>query len=98
MPPAQCGFRAWAGPASPAVSAAPARARVSERFTMSSLAARLGEPVAIDLQAERGAEIGRRLARREHARHEDLEVLHDLGDRGVERQLERDLLLRLVHV
>src|SRR5260221_14459234 len=99
MPPAQCGLRACATPAR-AASTTTAATSAMERFPSSSFtpeaaqgaARRLGQPVAVHLEAERGAEEGGRLARGQHAGHEDLEVLHDLGDRGVDGELERDLL------
>src|SRR5690242_4012677 len=105
MPPAQCGLRACATPVTDATST-PAATSAMRRFTIASsapapssrTARALGQPVPVHLEAERGAEKFRRLARGQHARHEDLEVFHDLGDRGVDGQLERDLLLRLVHV
>src|SRR5438094_189459 len=89
MPPAQWGLRAWATPARPvAPSPTAAITPMARDFTTPSFEPVSRQPVPVDGQAERGAEILGRLARGHHPRHKDLEVLHHLGDAGVDRQLQ----------
>src|SRR5689334_5931621 len=95
IPPAQCGLRAHAGPAT-ARSASAASAPVSVRALKGSSSS--PQAVAVDLEAERGPQELGRLPRCEHAGHEDLEVLHHVRDVGIDRELQRDVLLVLLHV
>src|SRR6266511_2262733 len=97
MPPAQCGLRASAGADSTrlAPQATAAAAAIPRTFTGSSISR---QAIAVYREYPADTEKPGRLARGHHAGHEDLEVLHHLGDLGVDRQLERDLLPGLVHV
>src|SRR5213594_12026 len=84
IPPAQCGFRAHAGPpTSSATSTMVPGGMDARRFTESSSSS---QAVAVDGETERRPQEHGRLARRQHARHEDLEVLHHLRDAGVDRE------------
>src|SRR5215470_3849878 len=97
MPPAQCGLRASAVPTSSAptsAAAAPPRT-IESSFTMIPPS---GEAVPVDREPELAPQERSRLAARHHPAHEDLEVLHDLRDGGVDRQLQSDELPGLVHV
>src|SRR5215813_5725344 len=82
MPPAQCGLRAHAGP--PA-NAARARTIEATRYlrTVTGSPPTSGQAVAVHREAEGRPQVLRRFARRQHSRHEDLEILHDLRNRGV---------------
>src|SRR5258705_8013729 len=96
MPPAQCGLRAHAATdASITTMAASTATVITRRFTPSSSS---GQAVAVHRQAVRRPQVLGGLAGRLHARHEDLEVLHDLRNAGVDRQLQHDLFRYLVHV
>src|SRR5437867_1685289 len=97
MPPAQCGLRASADPTSsvPTSAAATPPRAIEWGFTLIPPSS---EAVPVHREPELAPQERRRLAARQHPAHEDLEILHDLRDGSVDRQLQRNELLPLVHV
>src|SRR5689334_24286397 len=98
MPPAQCGLRASAVPQPSTNNASTVPTAACRRRFTSVLLAQGSQAESVHGQPETGAEVAGRLARRLHARHEDLEVLHDFRDLVVDGELQRDLLVGLVDV
>src|ERR1051326_5455218 len=95
MPPAQLGLRAHAGALATSDSS---RIEITMRRDVTGDASSSGQAIAVDRDTEHRAQVLGRLTGRQHARHEDLEVLHHLRDAGVDGELQNDRLRGFVDV